>query len=351
MPGEPTEEQQLSEPVQLPNPKDSLREDELAPQPKRKRVNPSPEQVSRQRPKRQRRRLTKENLKTLRREAAVVELPAALDEWSLILQGSPKSPHEPRPPSEPKYPPNNIVAMEANKQSTEPKKTGRTMARTVYGGLQDNPRRYATRMRNEHGVQSYGFFPVRGSRSQKEKGLASAHFPSNFDDIQTTLLKGREDLPSHFQFLRFCQRSSRSPNEAQMNEVFGHFLDLDQWQEARHYYGRETLLVPHQDLPQPQSKILPDLVIGIDPESLGIHLWVQKHLCSHVQSQTAVCVNGLVEYKSLEGSLSTAVRLDPSSRLLFAVGDADSACSEFRIKLQRHCSAAPGWQMKNSSMS
>ena len=177
-------------------------------------------------------------------------------------------------------------------------------------GLTADPVKYATLMDENHGVQTYGFaIPTKGSPDE-QYGLVADKVPANYKEIIEALAKDRDDLPGINDFAEYCS-SINSPNmrpkESVIEISYRDFLNPKKWRRDAHFDGRVTLILQPDLLPTPPDKIEPDMCMGINPKGLGKRSWVKKHLPGHVQNRMLICINSLVEHKSSEGSIITAV--------------------------------------------
>lgn len=196
--------------------------------------------------------------------------------------------------------------MVEDNKSTKSKKSVRT---TTEGALKINPYGFAQRMIEDHGLRDYQFRKRDDPALQKALGLAATDIPSNFAEIEQVLSRERDDLPSHESFCKLSRRAMEvaiGPDEGDVQPIFELFIDVDRWDRQLHGHGRKTLLIPQGMLPEPQSKIKPDMCLGLDSSALRKRSWLAKHTPGYVRNCAFISVNGIVEYKSAEGSIPAA---------------------------------------------
>ena len=190
--------------------------------------------------------------------------------------------------------------------------TDKTSTQTTQTTLTNNPFGFAVVMNLDYGVlQPEVHYPLI-SDDQHQFGLAVAHFPNNYLAIREALEKDRADLPNMGAFVKFCRYATETalkPDEGEMATLFGHLIDPEAWDRSQHRHGQYILTVPPGMLPPLQKSIKPDMVTGIDPFKLRKRQWIAKHLPGYVRNRLLIGVNGLVEYKSGEGNMATAVSL------------------------------------------
>lgn len=196
--------------------------------------------------------------------------------------------------------------MENDGKST---KSGKSKMTSTDGGLTKNPFGFANDMDVSYGVLKYNFKPRGDSTMQQSFGLVATHIPSNYAEIEKAINKSRNDLPSLNSFRQYCIRytdTTSAPDEGDMDRLFRSFIDPAHWDGYHDGHGRRALSIWPGMLPPPQRTIKPDMCIGIDPSSLDKHRWLAKHLEGHVRNRSFICTNGLVEYKTGEGSIPAA---------------------------------------------
>ncbi|KAI9833876.1 MAG: hypothetical protein M1826_006399 [Phylliscum demangeonii] len=293
-------------PLRLPTPDLSFEQRNSQANDGRYRTSKAPHQPTRSRlakekPPVRKAALTKANLQRIRREARQAQLPEALSEWRDIIESPPT------PPSE------YLVEMANNPSAPKPlrsKKSKGTLKSTTEGGLIGNPFGYAEDMAENYGVLSYNYRPAPGPpiRLQPNSFIGN-HFPANLSEIQEALKRDRTDLPSADAFREFCIEASEkmlAPDEGEMDALFALFLNFKRWNGAYYGHGRRALFVPPGKLPPPQSLVKPDVCHGIVSRLLGKRTWISKHLQGYVRNRSLICLNGLVEYKTSEGSIAQA---------------------------------------------
>lgn len=229
-------------------------------------------------------------------------------------------------------------------KSTKSGKSRRTTRTTTEGGLRGNPYGYAVEMAQSYGVLGYDYYELENPNDQKRLGLAAPFIPSNYVEIKKVLTRERDDLPSYKSFRKFSEKAAQvamASDEGELNSLFTLFLDTTDWNKMYHGCGRKALVVPPRKLPPPQRLIKPDMIIGIDPSRLSTRTWIAKHIPGYVRNRVLISVNGLVEYKSAEGSIPAAVGY--LAKLVHnAVMANKQPYSGSRTRLQRHCSVGRG---------
>lgn len=165
-------------------------------------------------------------------------------------------------------------------------------------------------MHAESGVLRNEFALPRKGSPHEQFGLAAERFPINYGEIREALAKDRDDLPNMNEFVKYCSRmdpANISPEESEIETSYTDFLDPHKWHQGQHRNGRHTLLLQPGVLPMPPDTIKPDLCMGISPARLQKRVWVGKHLPGYARNGLLICINSVVEHKSSEGSIITAV--------------------------------------------
>lgn len=196
-------------------------------------------------------------------------------------------------------------------KSMTSQKSKTTAKSSTDGGLTKDPFGYATRMAVGFGIWRYNFRSPERSETLCQAGMVATAHPSNLQEILDTLNKDRENMPSLDAFRKFSIKAGKiaeGPDEGDMGELFALFLDPSSWDGSCHTHGRIALYASSELLPQPQKLVKPDLGIGIDPTTLTTRQWIAKHIPGYIRNSTFICSNGLVEYKTTEGSIAQAVR-------------------------------------------
>lgn len=150
----------------------------------------------------------------------------------------------------------------------------------------------------------------------EDLGLVATYTPSNLKEIQTALQKDRDDLPdkSHFRTVAsMIAENALDPKSLKTLHLFNTFLNPTSRKGRYGKVGQETWIIPEGMLPSSQKLLEPDLSIGIAHEKLGMRVWSAKHLPGHIKNRQMICVNGVVEYKTEEGSIARVVSSPPLS--------------------------------------
>ena len=219
----------------------------------------------------------------------------------------------------PATPPSEHIGQmaEAAKAGRSRRPTTITQTKTnTKSGLTGNPIGYAMLMGQEYGVVRYKYIlPGKGS-FHEQLGVTARKLPSNYAEIRKALTKDRDDLPTMKDFFKYCQGidpTNISPEEDEIEALYQGFLYPGDWHRGVHGYGRYALLLQPGLLPIPPNKIKPDMCMGIDPSELGKRSWIAKHLPGYARNSTLICINTVVEHKSSDGSIVTAVSMHPNS--------------------------------------
>ncbi|ERF70018.1 hypothetical protein EPUS_03570 [Endocarpon pusillum Z07020] len=179
------------------------------------------------------------------------------------------------------------------------------------GPLRTNPFGYTVEMHESFGVVPY-LYDENGSDDPdtvEDLDLVATYTPSNLKEIQTALQKDRDDLPgkSHFRTVAsMIAENALNPKEPKTTHLFNTFLNPTSRKGRYGKVGKETWIIPEGMLPSLQRRLEPDLSIGIAHEKLGMRVWSAKHLPGHIKNRQMICVNGVVEYKTEEGSIARA---------------------------------------------
>lgn len=177
-------------------------------------------------------------------------------------------------------------------------------------GLTKNPFGYSVLMAVNFGVMLYNYFPGEETEKAEKLDLVACDLPSNVKTIIEALGSYRDDLPTRKAFQRYCVVAAQlasAPKESEVEKLFAQFLDPSSRDDANHIHGRRNLVTSPGMLPLDQTKVMPDMCAGIKPFHLKGRTWVGKYLEGIVANKTMIIVNGIVEYKSSEGSISAAV--------------------------------------------
>lgn len=133
----------------------------------------------------------------------------------------------------------------------------------------------------------------------------------NIVDIDNGLITDRHDNPDMLAFVKYCTMANSRHQEDTTRELARMFLGLETRQGP---HRCESQKWPKVDglIPQPQSSLNPDFTLGLDGDGSDIlrRLWLTELLPGFVSENTILCVNGIIECKSVHnGSLFKAVSI------------------------------------------
>ncbi|KAI9883397.1 MAG: hypothetical protein M1823_004833 [Watsoniomyces obsoletus] len=166
--------------------------------------------------------------------------------------------------------------------------------------LNGDPLEFSNLLFEEHGVFDYGF------EAPSDPGRAGTdlteHLPSNLAVIHEALARPRDDLPRLADWPWNVMAGGQETDVSSLTDPF-----LGRAMGTPDRQGAQMALVDlAHHLPAGHGTLRPDRLVGLLPQRLKTHIWLQRGLNRFLEKKTIICVNEVHEFKSSTGQLVKA---------------------------------------------